>query len=122
MRPIELSDVKQSLEVINSALGSPSRNVQGFSSLHPIMRFRQWVDRRLGLRTRTRIPATVDTGTQTFQATIFDISPGGLGMSGVEGLSHGALITIGVGSLKTLKGEVRWCRADRCGVRLIPNH
>ncbi len=123
MRPFEYSNLMQTFAAIEPAPDAePPRQVQGFSSLHPIMRMRQWMDRRLGLRRRTRIPATVHTGTQILQATIFDISAGGVGVGDVEGLSVGDLITISVGPFMTLRGEVKWCRAGRCGVRLIPIH
>ena len=123
MRPFEYSDLMQTFATREPGPDAePPRPVQGFSSLHPIMRLRQWADRRLGLRRRTRIPATVHTGKQILQGTICDVSAGGVGIGDVEGLSVGDLITISIGPFMTLRGEVKWCRADRCGVLLIPIH
>lgn len=126
MRPFEYSDLLHLIGKLPAASAEPPRDtprqVQGFSSLHPIMRMRQWADRRLKWRQASRIPVTVHTATRSQSAYITNISEGGVGLSGAEGVAVGDHITLAVGPFISLRGEVKWCREDNCGVQLMAMH
>lgn len=104
------------------ALSNEPRGVEGFSSLHPIMRMRQWIDRRLSRRVRLNIPVKVHAYGQSYRATITDASPNGVGLSDVDGLANGDAVVISIGDYITLRGDVRWCQNGNAGVRLATTH
>lgn len=98
------------------------QTVEGFSSLHPIMRMRAWIDRRLSKRKRVQLSATINTGGTVRHATVVDMSSTGAGIIGIEGLKTGDMAIVTVEAAKPLNCEVVWASDNRAGVRFIqPN-
>ena len=64
-------------------------NVSRFPSLHPIMRLKAVLDRRLQKRTRTDIPVTVYRDSLSYPATLCDISSHGIGLREIGQLRVG---------------------------------
>lgn len=100
----------------------PSRAIEGFSSLHPIMRIKTWVDRRVSRRARVQLPATINTSGALKEATVVDMSAGGAGIIGVLGLKPGDHAVVTVDKFPPMNCEVVWASNGRAGVKFIkPN-
>lgn len=108
------------LENLLSSDGSepPTRRaVSGFSSLHPLMRMKIWLDRRLQRRTRVDSPVRVYVRGSEMRATLIDISDSGFGLRG--NFAHDVdIVSVCLGPRQTIVGKVVWCDCERLGATI----
>lgn len=97
----------------------PLARPQGYSSLHPIMRIRQWLDRRLHERRKLNIDVVVFTNSGAINAVLRDVSSSGFGLDGVEGLNVGDRIMVADRHVLSLRGEVVWRSNGSAGARFL---
>lgn len=102
-------------------LTTPTRRevVSGFSSLHPIMRMKMYLDRRLGRRTRVDRPVRVYVRGVEINATLVDISESGFGLRGSFADPEIDFISVCIGPRQTIIGNVVWCDGERLGAMLV---
>ena len=75
------------------------------------------LERRSGERALIRVRAIVNSGSLSQQTVLRDISNGGVGLEGADGLFPGCEVTIILLSGEQRSGVVRWWLAGRCGVQ-----
>ncbi|MEQ1717812.1 MAG: PilZ domain-containing protein [Hyphomicrobium sp.] len=97
-------------------------NVSRFPSLHPIMRLKAVLDRRLQKRTRTDIPVTVYRDSLSYPATLCDISSHGIGLREIGQLRVGDVVTVEIGPSVLVRGTVVWSENHRAGIELTRAH
>jgi hypothetical protein len=68
-------------------------------------------------RTPMNVRGLVRCGLSTQQTLIQDLSDGGLGLAGADGLQPGAEVTVALITGEKRTGIVRWWLAGRCGIQ-----
>lgn len=107
------------VELLAAKVNPMPHAVEGFPSLHPIMRIRRWFDRRLSKRKRVQLPATIYVHEELLQATVVDMSSTGAGLIGNLGLKAGDLAVVTVDMFEPINCEVVWASSSRAGVKFI---
>lgn len=103
-------------EVLSKPLPS-AHNVEGFCSLHPIMRVMPTRDRRICVRRHVIMPATVAILGRALPATMLDISRTGCRLSGLHHARLRDAVSVHLADNVLLKGIVVWTDEDHAGIR-----
>jgi PilZ domain len=77
-----------------------------------------WAERRSRHRMTVTVSGKIRVGVVVYPATVFNVSPNGIGLSVPTHLAPGTSVEITLPHRRALKGEIRWSRDDRVGVAL----
>lgn len=78
-----------------------------------------WAQKRADLRRPFAMAVQLESGGEVRPAEIRDVSEGGLGLSGVPGLSSGSAVTLILDDGERLAAQVAWAAKSEAGLQLV---
>jgi hypothetical protein len=77
-----------------------------------------WAERRQHRRHRTDLEVEVMIGLAVETARVFDVSAGGMGLTGLKTPRRGDAITVKLDTGRRLRGTIAWVAGNKAGMRL----